>query len=407
MDEYVKKFAEQTAGKLNKESPASQKTPMTNGIPNSVLNDVLAGKRRASGEMMGHRQELAHSIAAKMSQAFGMDLTGMQFYQTDAMAGTGMKGISQGNKVVLSSEVDLNSSAGQAVLGHELSHIHAQSQGVGMGHSGLYNNAALERQADREGMMAARGLPVFGDSAFENPGMSYGLGMKGVEGLTPLSGGLSATAGAPMQAWKNDEQQHVGILGPLKKPESAAEKAWKSTKKFTGDIMDMTADFAGNTLEKAKNGIKGAASAVWGKTKGLAGKAWGAIQERSKLRKTLNRQYAASDERRKKNPIEIDPEEGKSKYKPKSLKYGEAGKLKGAEAYAYTDWIRKMSLKRKVKEAKKKLPKDMYQRMIAQADDPMFEDTVDMFLLHDATFGYSDEDLLRAGVYKETDVRSY
>ena len=202
MNEYIKKFAEQAAGKTNKESPSKQKTPMTNGIPNSVLNDVFAGKRRATDKMMGHKQNLAPSIAAKMSQAFGMDLTGMQLYQTDAMAGTGMNGISQGNKVVLSSEVDLNSSAGQAVLGHELSHIHAQSQGVGMGHSGLYNNAALEAKADREGMMAARGQPIYGDSTFENPGMSYGLGMRGVEGLTPLSGGLSATAGAPMQASK-------------------------------------------------------------------------------------------------------------------------------------------------------------------------------------------------------------
>ena len=33
-------------------------------------------------------------------------------------------------------------------------------------------------------------------------GMSYGLGMQGVEGLTPLSGGMGASAGAPMQAKK-------------------------------------------------------------------------------------------------------------------------------------------------------------------------------------------------------------
>ena len=209
----------QAEGQLNKEPSAY--VSMTNGIPNSALLGVLQGNRKASGEMMGHKRNLAPSIAAKMSQAFGMDLTGMQFYQSDAMAGTGMKGISQGNKVVLSSEVNLNSGEGQAVLGHELSHIHAQSQGVGMGHSGLYNNAALEAKADREGIMAARGLPIYGDSTFENPGMSYGLGMKGVEGLTPISGGLSASAGAPMQAKKtkpivdNENQQGAEDFAPV------------------------------------------------------------------------------------------------------------------------------------------------------------------------------------------------
>ena len=196
MNEYKKKLAAQTAGKVNSESAPE----MTNGIPNSVLNDVFAGKKNPTSEMMGHKMPLPPSIAAKMQQSFGMDLTQLSVYQSDAMAGTGMKGVSQGNKVVLSSDIDLNTGEGQAVLGHELSHIHAQSQGIGTGHSGLYNNAALEAQADREGIMAAHGRPIYDHGMTGNPGMSYGLGMRGVEGITPLSGGLSASAGAPMQA---------------------------------------------------------------------------------------------------------------------------------------------------------------------------------------------------------------
>ena len=201
MNEYKKKPAAQTV-QQNIESSAAPE--MTNGIPNSVLNDVFAGKRRATNEMMGHKENLAPSIAAKMSRAFGMDLTGMQLYRSDKMSGTGMKGISQGNKVVLSSDIDLNTGEGQAVLGHELSHIHAQSQGIGMGNSGLYNNAALEQQADREGLMAAHGRPIYESGMTENPGLSYGLGMRGVEGLTPVSAnGIGASAGAPMQAKKD------------------------------------------------------------------------------------------------------------------------------------------------------------------------------------------------------------
>ena len=393
MHDYVKK----NPVKNVQQNKSSVQPEMTNGIPNSVLTAVMAGEKHADSSMMGHSQNLAPSIAAKMSRAFGMDLMGMQVYQSDAMKGTGMQGMAQGNKIVLSSDVNLNTTAGQAVLGHEISHIRAQSQGIGMGHSGLYENAALEHQADTEGLLAAQGRSIYSDGIDTGIGMQYGLGMQGVEGLTPLGGGMSAGAGAPMQA-KKDEEEHVGILGPLKKPESAIGEAWKSTKKFAGDFMDMTADFAGNTLDKTKNAIKGAAGAVWGKTKGLAGEAWGSIQSSAKLRDSLKKQYAASAARRKENPPEIP--QGNSKYKPKSLKLGEAGKLMDNERFAYIDWIEGMSLERKMKEAKKKLPKYMYERLIAQVDDPLFEDTVDTFLLQDAR-NYSYDDLLRSGVYKE------
>ena len=198
MNEYIKKTAQKGA-QQNNALPIQGKT---NGIPNSALQDVFAGKRHADSSMMGHSQNLAPSIAAKMSRAFGMDLTGMQVYRSDAMKGTGMRGMAQGNKVVLSSDVNLNTMEGQAVFGHEVSHIRAQSQGIGTGHSGLYENAALEHQADTEGMLAAQGRSIYSDGMDMGIGMQYGLGMQGVEGLTPLSGGMSASAGAPMQAKK-------------------------------------------------------------------------------------------------------------------------------------------------------------------------------------------------------------
>ena len=198
MHEYMKK----NVGKDVQLNRAPTQPQMTNGIPNSALQDVLAGKAHATSEMMGRKQNLAPSIAAKMSRSFGMDLSGMQVYSSDAMVGSGMQGMAQGNKVVLSSDVNLNTTAGRAVLGHEISHIHAQSQGVGMGNSGLYENAALEHQADTEGLLAAQGRSIYSGGAMDmGGGMQYGLGMQGVEGMTSLSGGMSANAGAPMQAY--------------------------------------------------------------------------------------------------------------------------------------------------------------------------------------------------------------
>jgi len=197
MNEYdVKKALAKRSGQQNN-APAAQSV---NGIPNSVLADVFAGKRSATSDMMGHREDLAPSIAAKMSQSFGMDFSAVKVYRSDAMAGTEMQGMAQGDRVVLSSDVDLNTQAGQATLGHELSHIRAQSMGMGSGR-GLLNDASLEHQADSEGMLAARGMNISGESM----GMSMGLGMAGVEGLSPIGAGLSASAGAPMQAEKGNK----------------------------------------------------------------------------------------------------------------------------------------------------------------------------------------------------------
>ena len=205
MSEYLKKKQPVQPSQAKKAEPLNPMQEMTNGIPNSVLQDIFAGKRKADASMTGHSDTLAPSIAAKMSRAFGMDVSSVQVSRSDKMKGTGMQGMAQGNKVVLSSDIDLNTMEGQAILGHELSHIRAQSQGIGMGNSGLYQNASLEHQADMEGMRAARGLFASREGGMEmGLGMSYGLGMRGLEGLTPLSGGMSANAGAPMQAKKPD-----------------------------------------------------------------------------------------------------------------------------------------------------------------------------------------------------------
>ena len=242
MQDYMKKNA-QRGGQRNN-APVQAKE--TNGIPNSALQDVFAGRKHATSEMMGHSQNLAPSIAAKMSRAFGMDLTGMQVYQSDAMKGTGMRGMAQGNKVVLSSDVDLNTTAGQAVLGHEISHIHAQSQGIGMGHSGLYENAALEHQADTEGLLAAQGRSIYSDGMDAGIGMQYGLGMKGVEGLTPLSGGMSASAGAPMQA----DEEKKGPIGWIKGLFSGGKKKKEEVKE--GLVPRETNPLEKDEVEKEK-----------------------------------------------------------------------------------------------------------------------------------------------------------
>ena len=197
-------YEKQSAAKQNEEEQEEQqhleRESGINGIPNSVLLAVLGGKLKPDDSMLGESETLAPSIAAKMSRAFGMDVSSVKVSRSDKMKGTGMKGMAQGNRVILSSDLDLNTLEGQEILGHELSHIHAQAQGIGMGHVGLLQNASLERQADFEGMRAARGLSIYQDTMDMGRGMNYGFGMAGVEGIQPLTGGISASAAAPMQA---------------------------------------------------------------------------------------------------------------------------------------------------------------------------------------------------------------
>ena len=116
MPEYMKKKQPVQPSQMKKAEAVDPRREMTNGIPNSVLTEVFAGRRKADSNMMGHRVNLAESINAKMQQSFGMDISGLRIYRSEAMKGTGMHGMAQGNTIVLGSDVNLNTTEGQAIL---------------------------------------------------------------------------------------------------------------------------------------------------------------------------------------------------------------------------------------------------------------------------------------------------
>jgi len=173
-------------------------------IPNSAMVALMTGAAPPDDNLRGHRMDLAPILNAKMSAAFGMDLSGVKLYRSKAMAGTGIHGLARGNEIVLADDVDLNTLAGQTVLGLELSHIRAQSMGLGIGHTGLLHNTALEHTADIEGARAARGLDVVQRGMETGMGINTAFGMEGVEPLQPIGAGLGVSAAAPMQAKKDD-----------------------------------------------------------------------------------------------------------------------------------------------------------------------------------------------------------
>ena len=144
-------------------------------------------------EQMGHRVDLPEAIRAKMEASFGADLSGVQLYESQTVADAGAQAMTMGNKIGFApGRLDFVSSAGQALLGHELSHVVSQARGEISG-SGFLSDRTLEARADREGALAAAG-----ESVYTGP-------------VSPLSVSAAASAAGPMQAKKpkKEEQQAV------------------------------------------------------------------------------------------------------------------------------------------------------------------------------------------------------
>ena len=114
-----------------------------------------------------------------------MDLSGVKLYENKAVGDAGAEAVAQGSKIAFApGKLDFSSTHGQALLGHEISHVASQARGEVKG-SGFLNDSALEARADREGMMAAHGESVSGN---------YG------GASAPLSNASAASASGPMQA---------------------------------------------------------------------------------------------------------------------------------------------------------------------------------------------------------------
>lgn len=150
------------------------------------LDALRSGAARPTQEQLGHRVDLPDTMREKMETAFGADLSAVKLYESDAVAEAGANAITQGSNIAFApGMLDFTSFGGQALLGHELSHVVSQSRGEVTG-GGFLNDHALEARADREGAMAAAGQTVAMPAA-------------------ALSSVTAAPAAGPMQANKEDK----------------------------------------------------------------------------------------------------------------------------------------------------------------------------------------------------------
>ena len=145
------------------------------------------GAAQPTREQLGRPVDLPEAMRSKMEDAFGVDLSAVRLYESEAVADAGANAVAQGTNIAFApGMLDFTSFGGQALLGHEISHVVSQARGEVTG-GGFLNDASLEARADREGLQAAAGQAVAEPTA----------------SLSPVS---AASAAGPMQASKGSKK---------------------------------------------------------------------------------------------------------------------------------------------------------------------------------------------------------
>ena len=173
--------AEKTPPQSEKAAPAALSTSLPPAMP-----PVMPPAAPPPGKPVN----LSEAIRRKMEKVFGADLSAVRLYENSAVAEGGARAVAQGSRIAFApGETDFHTREGQALLGHELSHVLSQARGEVRG-SGFLVNRALEARADREGALAAAERPVYAGPV-----------------AGPLSDASAAPAAGPMQAEKITDEE--------------------------------------------------------------------------------------------------------------------------------------------------------------------------------------------------------
>ena len=142
------------------EEKPEQKTAEEESSYGPSMAALASGAADPTPEQRGRSVDLPGAIRAKMENAFGADLTNLRLYESRAVADAGADAMSRGAEIAFAPGlIDFTGYQGQALLGHEVSHLVSQARGEVTG-AGFLNDPALEARAEAEGAMAAAGEQV-------------------------------------------------------------------------------------------------------------------------------------------------------------------------------------------------------------------------------------------------------
>ena len=113
------------------------------------------------GRSPSRARKLPPQLKDKMEASFGYDFSSVSITESHAATDIGANAFTQGRNIVFApGKFDPGTKSGQALLGHELSHVVQQAKGDASAFQGkntaVVTDTALERQADADGQKAAQ-----------------------------------------------------------------------------------------------------------------------------------------------------------------------------------------------------------------------------------------------------------
>ena len=184
------------------ENVAREKKPPESQGPSMAA--LRSGAVMPTPGQRGRQVDLPDAMRAKMEHAFGADLAAVKLYESETVANAGAEAVTRGTDIAFApGALDFTSFGGQALLGHEMSHVVSQARGEVSRSGGFLNDSALEARADREGAMAAAGQQIAMPTA-------------------ALSTVTAAPASAPMQAKKKSKDKAAAPAPAQQTPAAAA-----------------------------------------------------------------------------------------------------------------------------------------------------------------------------------------
>jgi hypothetical protein len=119
----------------------------------------------------GSGRAMPPDVQRKMEQSFGADFSAVRIHEGGQAAAIGALAYTQGTDIHFApGRYDPSSTAGQELLGHELTHVVQQARGRVAATTqkkgvAINDDSSLEREADQMGARAARGEPANGAGA--------------------------------------------------------------------------------------------------------------------------------------------------------------------------------------------------------------------------------------------------
>lgn len=215
----------------------------------------------------GSGQAMPAAVQAKMEHAFGADFSAVRIHQSDQATAVGALAYTQGSDIHFApGQYDPHGPQGQALLGHELTHVVQQSQGrvrASTQAKGLPVNEdpALEREADVLGERAARGEQVSVPGSGGGPGRPPGSGRSQLRG----GGGVAQRMRIPGAAKDSTElgAAELGETGgsmPMDIDTDSERETGRAKQPGTTVAYALLADKSGEPYQNVAENVTGAGS---------------------------------------------------------------------------------------------------------------------------------------------------